>query len=319
MLPNSGTIQDLTDILGGAIDEIGLIDSRDTPPPMVAEPSKQQQTAPTTPAQQQAQQSPAAASKQSQASSSMLETVPPRSTSQSTPSASAGVPSFTASSADSVGGSVGGGSGDFGQLSPSSIGFSTSPALSHSSTSASHPLPPTPSGGIGLGLMGAVGAASAVAGAGNLVHASTNLANTSRQQVTRHVRKASSILSIRSGSMSLNSGAPPTFSQAGPLPAAVTFGSVKMLKTSSERARGYAQSMQDLMAADSGLREWWTTAREYGCGVGGAHHYHPGSFDPSLTHKQTRPRVSMRVRSRPECSRWDLGCKSHPGPHPRWA
>ncbi|BEI82515.1 hypothetical protein CcaverHIS002_0303830 [Cutaneotrichosporon cavernicola] len=37
----SGTIQDLTKILGGAIDEIGLIDSRDTPPPNIEVPPKQ--------------------------------------------------------------------------------------------------------------------------------------------------------------------------------------------------------------------------------------------------------------------------------------
>ncbi|KAL7420688.1 hypothetical protein Q5752_004639 [Cryptotrichosporon argae] len=39
-LAASGTIQDLTDMLGGAIDAIGLIDSRDTPPPTLAEPKK---------------------------------------------------------------------------------------------------------------------------------------------------------------------------------------------------------------------------------------------------------------------------------------
>ncbi|WVR03968.1 hypothetical protein IAU60_000967 [Kwoniella sp. DSM 27419] len=36
----SATLSDLTEMLGGAIDAIGLIDSRDTPPPMVSEPSK---------------------------------------------------------------------------------------------------------------------------------------------------------------------------------------------------------------------------------------------------------------------------------------
>ncbi|OWZ63191.1 hypothetical protein AYX15_04765 [Cryptococcus neoformans] len=39
---SSASITELTDMLGGAIDEIGLIDSRDTPPPMVGEPSKRE-------------------------------------------------------------------------------------------------------------------------------------------------------------------------------------------------------------------------------------------------------------------------------------
>lgn len=37
---SSTTINDLTEMLGGAIDAIGLIDSRDTPPPSVTEPRK---------------------------------------------------------------------------------------------------------------------------------------------------------------------------------------------------------------------------------------------------------------------------------------
>lgn len=37
---SSATINDLTEMLGGAIDAIGLIDSRDTPPPSVTEPRK---------------------------------------------------------------------------------------------------------------------------------------------------------------------------------------------------------------------------------------------------------------------------------------
>ncbi|OCF32374.1 hypothetical protein I316_06044 [Kwoniella heveanensis BCC8398] len=40
VFPSSATINDLTDMLGGAIDAIGLIDSRETPPPTVSEPSK---------------------------------------------------------------------------------------------------------------------------------------------------------------------------------------------------------------------------------------------------------------------------------------
>ncbi|KAK8861409.1 hypothetical protein IAR55_002228 [Kwoniella newhampshirensis] len=40
--PSSASISDLTDMLGGAIDAIGLIDSRDTPPPTIAEPSKKE-------------------------------------------------------------------------------------------------------------------------------------------------------------------------------------------------------------------------------------------------------------------------------------
>lgn len=38
----SSAINDLTDMLAGAIDEIGLIDSRDTPPPTVVPPPKKQ-------------------------------------------------------------------------------------------------------------------------------------------------------------------------------------------------------------------------------------------------------------------------------------
>jgi hypothetical protein len=37
---SSATINDLTEMLGGAIDAIGLIDSRDTPPPTIMEPKK---------------------------------------------------------------------------------------------------------------------------------------------------------------------------------------------------------------------------------------------------------------------------------------
>ncbi|KAK6907166.1 hypothetical protein I203_101156 [Kwoniella mangroviensis CBS 8507] len=40
VFPSSATINDLTDMLGGAIDAIGLIDSRDTPPPTIGEPDK---------------------------------------------------------------------------------------------------------------------------------------------------------------------------------------------------------------------------------------------------------------------------------------
>ncbi|WVW79964.1 hypothetical protein I302_101937 [Kwoniella bestiolae CBS 10118] len=40
---SSATINDLTDMLGGAIDAIGLIDSRDTPPPTIGEPDKLEQ------------------------------------------------------------------------------------------------------------------------------------------------------------------------------------------------------------------------------------------------------------------------------------
>ncbi|WWC87727.1 uncharacterized protein L201_002619 [Kwoniella dendrophila CBS 6074] len=42
VFPSSATINDLTDMLGGAIDAIGLIDSRETPPPTIGEPSKKE-------------------------------------------------------------------------------------------------------------------------------------------------------------------------------------------------------------------------------------------------------------------------------------
>ncbi|KAK1920980.1 hypothetical protein DB88DRAFT_469279 [Papiliotrema laurentii] len=42
----SATIDDLTQMLGGAIDAIGLIDSRDTPPPFIVEPRKDKALAP---------------------------------------------------------------------------------------------------------------------------------------------------------------------------------------------------------------------------------------------------------------------------------
>ncbi|WWC60124.1 uncharacterized protein I303_102688 [Kwoniella dejecticola CBS 10117] len=45
IFPSSATINDLTDMLGGAIDAIGLIDSRDTPPPTISEPSKKDKPA----------------------------------------------------------------------------------------------------------------------------------------------------------------------------------------------------------------------------------------------------------------------------------
>jgi hypothetical protein len=190
----SGTIQDLTKILGGAIDEIGLIDSRDTPPPNVDVPPKQR--LPLT-----------------------LSQVPVRSASNHANS----VPVHTPEA-------------QFAQLSPIGSAQGTSPT-GRSMLGASP---------MGLGIMGTVGASVAAAG---------TAATQRTGNAVRHVRKASSILSLRSSNYSHMSPTASTFS-AGSLPNAVLFGSIKQLKTSGDRARAYALSAAELQRSDSGLREW---------------------------------------------------------------
>lgn len=190
----SGTIQDLTEILGGAIDEIGLIDSRDTPPPGVGEPPKQR--VPLT-----------------------LSQVPARSAS-SHRNAVPGHPSDQQLS----------------QLSPTGTVQGTSPT-------GRNMLGANP---IGLGIMSSVGASVAAAG---------NAASQRTGSAVRHVRKASSILSLRSSNYSHMSPTTSTFS-GGSLPNAVLFGSIKQLKTPGDRARAYALSAAELQRSDSGLREW---------------------------------------------------------------
>ncbi|KLT45997.1 hypothetical protein CC85DRAFT_90730 [Cutaneotrichosporon oleaginosum] len=190
----SGTIQDLTNILGGAIDEIGLIDSRDTPPPNVGEPPKHR--VPLT-----------------------LSQVPVRSAS----SYANAVPIHTPEQ-------------QFAQLPSAGTSHGTSPT-GRAMLGASP---------IGLGLMSSVGASVAAAG---------NAATQRTGNAVRHVRKASSILSLRSSNYSHLSPTASTFSPSS-LPNAVLFGSIKQLKTPRDRARAYEQSTAELQRTESGLREW---------------------------------------------------------------
>lgn len=203
----SGTIQDLTKILGGAIDEIGLIDSRDTPPPNIGEPNKSR--TPLTLAQ-----------------------VPVRSVSSNANA----IPIQTPEQ-------------QFSQLSPTGNGFGgTSPANSRNNNMLG-------SSPVGLGIMSSV--AGNVAAAGGAASQRTG-------NVVRHVRKASSILSLRSSNYSHMSPTASTFSGSGnTLPNAILYGNIKQLKNSGDRARAYAQGTAELLRSDSGLREWLYNAREY--------------------------------------------------------
>lgn len=205
-MTESGTIQDLTKILGGAIDEIGLIDSRDTPPPNIGEPSKSR--TPLTLAQ-----------------------VPVRSVSNNAQTVPIQTPEQQSS-----------------QLSPTGNGFQgTSPNSTRGNMLASSP--------VGLGIMSSVGASVAAAGGA----ASQRTGN-----VARHVRKASSILSLRSSNYSHMSPTASTFSGTGPsLPSAIMYGNIKQLKSAGDRARAYAQCTAELLRGDSGLREWLYTSREW--------------------------------------------------------
>lgn len=211
---NSNTIQDLTHVVDNAVDEIGLINSQDTPPPMLGEPEK------TTPAR-------------------------PRSD-----LATSSLPPRTSSSISS---------GDGASLSPTSAQFQRPPMHAHSSSSNS---------AVGLGLMGSIGVSSALAGTQRSAINVGQSAISVGQNVGRHVRKASSILSLRSSSYTLSptnatfqqqQQQPPTKS----LPLAIMFGNIKALKTSGERARAYQKGIEGLVRADSGLREWCFNVREY--------------------------------------------------------
>ncbi|GMK56626.1 hypothetical protein CspeluHIS016_0304660 [Cutaneotrichosporon spelunceum] len=196
-LRESGTIQDLTMILGGAIDEIGLIDSRDTPPPNIDVPPKHRMPL-------------------------RLSEVPVRSASSHANAASAHTPER-----------------QFSQLSPTGLVHPTSPTNSRGNMLAASPA--------GLGLMTSVGASVTAAG---------NAATQRTGNAVHHVRKASSILSLRSSNYSHMSPTASSFSGGGSLPNAVLFGAIKQLKTANDRARAYALSAAELQRGDSGLREW---------------------------------------------------------------
>lgn len=214
-MTNSNTIQDLTHVVDNAVDEIGLINSQDTPPPLLSEPEK------TTPSR-------------------------PRSD-----LATSSLPPRTSSSISS---------GDGASLSPTSAQFpgARPPMHAHSSSSNS---------AVGLGLMSSMGVSSALAGTQRSAINVGQSAISVGQNVGRHVRKASSILSMRSSSYTLSptnatfqhqQQQPPTKT----LPLAIMFGNIKALKTSGERARAYQKGIEELARADSGLREWCTNVRE---------------------------------------------------------
>lgn len=204
-MTESGTIQDLTKILGGAIDEIGLIDSRDTPPPNIGEPEKSR-----TPLR--------------------LSQVPVRSVSNNATAAPIQTPQQ-----------------HYQQLSPTGSAFQQDASPNNNARGGMLGTSP-----IGLGIM-SVGASVAAAG---------GAATQRTGNVVRHVRKASSILSLRSTSnYSHLSPTTSTFSSGGG-PQAIMYGNIKQLKTAGDRARAYAQSMAELMRAESGLRDWLYTNSE---------------------------------------------------------
>jgi hypothetical protein len=72
-------------------------------------------------------------------------------------------------------------------------------------------------------------------------------------------RRTTSIPSIRSVKTLQSISLP----SSKPWPAAMLYGSVKTLKTPGERTKGYAKLINDLSAADSGLKEWCIAAGEY--------------------------------------------------------
>lgn len=214
-MANSSTIQDLTHVVDNAVDEIGLINSQDTPPPLLSEPEKSTPSRP-----------------RSDLATSSL---PPR----------------TSSSISS---------GDGASLSPTSAQFpgARPPMHVHSSSSNS---------AVGLGLMSSMGVSSALAGTQRSAINVGQSAISVGQNVGRHVRKASSILSMRSSSYTLSptnatfqnqQQQPPVKS----LPFAIMYGNIKALKTPGERARAYQQHIEGLARADSGLREWCSNVRE---------------------------------------------------------
>lgn len=129
-----------------------------------------------------------------------------------------------------------------------------------------HTHSPSANGAVGLGLMGSIGVSSALAGtqrsAMNVGHSAMSVG----QNVGRHVRKASSILSLRSSSYAL-SPTNTSFQQqqqtpTKSLPLAIMFANIKNLKTPGERAQAYQKGIEGLARADSGLREWCLTVRE---------------------------------------------------------
>lgn len=119
---------------------------------------------------------------------------------------------------------------------------------------------------VGLGLMGSIGVSSAIAGTQRSAINVGQSAISVGQNVGRHVRKASSILSMRSSSYTLSPTNATFQSQQQPptksLPLAIMFGNIKALKTSGDRARAYQKGIEGLMRADSGLRDWCTNVRE---------------------------------------------------------
>ncbi|WWD16684.1 hypothetical protein CI109_101114 [Kwoniella shandongensis] len=187
--PSSASIADLTDMLGGAIDAIGLIDSRDTPPPTIAEPSKREKP----------NMSIKLGSLQPAAELNDRGPITPT----SLPMRGASLPGTAAYPTSSA----------------------TAPVQAQSQTQAQ---------GYGNG-------------------------RSTTQPELNH--KTSSLFSKESSSQA-QSYSPPTTTTtimsitARPWPAAMLYGNIKGLRTSGDRARGYARAINELARSESGLREW---------------------------------------------------------------
>lgn len=204
-MTQSGTLQDLSDLLSGAIDDIGLIDSRETPPPTVGEPSKQR----------------------------VLSQLPTRTASAGATAAATQTITQEQQQQQS--------------LSPTSANFGAIQTPSAGSSIMNSVSP------VGLGIMGAVGTTVAAVGSAATQRTSGNVA--------RHVRKASSILSLRSTNYT-TSPTVPTFSSTSKLPTAIVYTGIKQLKSPGDRARAYAKQTAGLGQSESGLAEWLYNMRK---------------------------------------------------------
>lgn len=109
---------------------------------------------------------------------------------------------------------------------------------------------------VGLGIMSAVGAGVAAVG-----NAATQRTANATNNAARHVRKASSILSMRSTNYS-TSPTVPTFTTSSKLPTAIMYGSIKQMRTAGERAKAYEKAIAGLGQAESGLAEWCYNIRK---------------------------------------------------------
>lgn len=177
-LQSPPSINDLTDMLGGAIDEIGLIDSRDTPPPMVT------------------------ADKRDKVRPSQLNLV------------------TGLQKEEEVGKRP---------ITPRSL-----PSRGESLSSVESGLVPPPNNPTGTPLPDEGRIIPVLASNPNAINHHIRQTSTS----TLHAPSSSGTFATR------------------PWPAAMLFGHIKNMKHSGDRAKYYAKAINELAAADSGIRDW---------------------------------------------------------------